>query len=182
VTSYGHVTATGKLHLPVQHLQALQLTPANGPLLPADTLRCMAAFKLDGCLLPVQQRVELKLDGDAYLVKGWPGAAALIRHASIVGCESWLPAEFKHGGDGSHGNVTPMLEEGAGDQPVTPPVGQQESGSRSNTTDLLPGLLVICLQTVQRCVWLLLIVPALTCVWMHFLLLPSECHSPYSTY
>jgi hypothetical protein len=76
----------------------------------------MAAFKLDGRLLPLQQRVELKLSGGVHIVKGWPGAAAVSKHADIVGCERWLPAAGPaDGGDG----------------------------------DLLPGLLVICLQTHQ---------------------------------
>jgi hypothetical protein len=123
--------------IPTSLLVSLGMVPRRGR--PRLTVHCMLALKLDGCLLPLQVRVQLlrNTSEPSYKICGWPGLTALLRGAHGVGCEHWLPAAA---------GSAPGVEQPSVNEPSTPADVAALSGARNS----LPGVLVLCLATVHR--------------------------------
>jgi hypothetical protein len=124
------------LRVPISLLHSLGMIPRTGRR--PCSIPLLLAFKLDGRFVPLQQPVELQRVQHTYQVRGWPGLGSLLKGAHITGCERWLPAA----GTPAHGvaaSIQSSLSTPASNMPAC-----------SDSGNMLPGLLVLCLATGHR--------------------------------
>jgi hypothetical protein len=90
------------VYLPAAATRSLQFLKQGEPWPPV--MSAMAAFTLDGQLIPIQQPVLLKtVKATArYDMQGWQGARLILKHATLRCCSRWLPPAAAEGAvDGS---------------------------------------------------------------------------------
>jgi hypothetical protein len=80
-------------NLPSKLLQDLRLIPASYEELPKG-MKVMAAFEVDGALVPLQQPLQLSRgpDGSSYTGSGWPGHEALLKGGQVSSVCRCLPS------------------------------------------------------------------------------------------